>query len=113
MVTRSPFLTPSLRRALASLQVSRCTSAYVSVRDSSGESPSQTSAGLLRRAPDKWRSRQLTETLSLPPMNHSIFAVLKSHLETVLHRLFQVIRSACSAQKAPGWERERSNISRY
>src|SRR5712664_4649582 len=113
MVTRSPFLTTSLRSAFANLHVSRVTSAYVSVRDSSGESPSQISAALFLRAVVRWRSRQFTEALSLPPMNHSIFAVWKSHLETVFHLCAQVIRSACSAQNPSGLETDRSWSARY
>jgi len=37
----------------------------------------------------------------------SIFAVLKSHFETLSHFLNQVIRSACSPQKPSGLEIER------
>src|SRR3954468_9857229 len=108
MGTRPPFLTPSFLSPLANLEVSRWTWKYVSVRESSGESPSQTRAALFRRGPAMCRSRQLTLALSLPPVNHSIFAVWKSNFEIVFHFFDQVIRSACSPQNASGFEIERS-----
>src|ERR671938_254228 len=98
MVTRSPFLTPFFFRTFANLHVSRNTSWYVRTRDSSGESPSQMSAARFLRGPATCRSRQLNDTLVLPPINHSMLAVLKSHFETLSQRLNQVMRSACSAQ---------------
>src|SRR5262245_45564685 len=57
-------------------------------------------AALLRRGPDRCRSRQLALTLSCPPTNH--LANGSFHSRTFVHGLAHASDFACSAQKACG-----------
>ena len=67
------------------------------VRVSPG-SPSQWKATLSPRPAATWRSRQFSETLSLPPTNH--LAKGSSHSQMVCHSSDQSTSSAaCRAQK--------------
>src|SRR6185436_18293760 len=77
MVTVSPFLTPCRRSAEANWFTSRQRSRYVSTRLSPG-SPSQMMAALFLRGPSTCRSRQLSERLSLPPINHFAYGSFQS-----------------------------------
>ena len=68
-VTRSPFVTPSLRMALPKRQTSACSSLNEMILCCEGWSPSQMMAGFNGWV-STWRSRQLTEILSTPSSNH-------------------------------------------
>src|SRR5438309_924597 len=57
-------------------------------------------AALFLRGPSRWRSRQLSLTLSCPPTNH--LANGSFHSRTRFQRLNQCSRSACLAQKPSG-----------
>ena len=60
-------------------------------------------AALLRRPSVRWRSRQLTDTLSLPPWNHFTSGTEKSYSSTLSHFLSQVTSSSARrAQKPSG-----------
>src|SRR5688500_5756946 len=99
MVTMSPFFTPPRLSADAKRFTSRYSSQYVSVRLSPG-SPSHSSAAFCRRGPCTWRSRQFTEALSLPPMNHLAKGGFQS--SAFVHGLIQDSSFACFSQKRTG-----------
>ena len=63
-------------------------------------SPSQISAALVRRAVVTWRSRQLSETLSLPPTNHLAYGGF--HSSAFFHGLNQCSSRARASQKRTG-----------
>ena len=89
-------MTPRDLRTFANLFTSRHSVWYVNTFLSPG-SPSQTIAALFRSGVFRWRSRQFSETLILPPTNH--FANGSSHWRTLSHRLRQRSCFASSAQK--------------
>src|SRR5262245_1438028 len=77
-------------------------SRYVSTRSSPG-SPSQMMAALFFRPLLTWRSRQLYDALSFPPMNH--LAQGESHSSTFFHGLNHSNSLAALAQNACGFLR--------
>src|SRR4051812_7108524 len=69
------------------------------------------SAALFWRAVPRWRSRQFSETLSLPPMNHSAFGSCQS--STLVHFFCQSSSDASRAKNFSGFLIDSSYISRY
>src|SRR5512138_2609039 len=98
MLTRSPFSTPSPFSTLAKRWTESSISAYVIVRVSPG-SPSQCSATRSPRPASTWRSRQLYDTLSVPPTNH--LANGGSHSRIVCHSSYQLTSSAAWRAQNP------------
>src|SRR4051812_26500590 len=110
MRTRSPFFTLLRLSTLAKRQTSRWSCWYVSTRFSPG-SPSHISAALFWRAVPRWRSRQFSETLSLPPTNHLAFGSF--HSSTVVHFCCHLSSAASRAKNFSGFLIDSSYISLY
>src|SRR5271168_1357635 len=68
-------------------------------------------AALLARAVPRWRSRQFSETLSLPPTNHLAKGDFQSR--TRVHFWFQRSSEASRAQNLSGLSMDSRYISRY
>src|SRR4051794_2714801 len=89
---------------------SRWSSKYVSVRTSPG-SPSHTIAARVRALVFRWRSRQLSLTLSVaPPKN---FACGRFHSSNFVHGLRKTRSCVFSRQNVSGSERDSSYIDLY
>src|SRR5487761_1221898 len=99
MATTSPRRTPRDLSTLAKHSTSDGRSAYEMVRLSPG-SPSQWKATRSPSPAATGRSRQLYETLSVPPVNQR--AKGSSHSSTLSQGENQSREAACSAQKASG-----------
>ena len=107
--TRSPLRTPRARSALASWHVPASASPYVIRFTSVGSSPSQ----MIAVWSGGWRSRQLTETLSIPSGNHATLPPAKSPRHTVFGGTIQSSRSAASfAQNVCGSFTDASHFER-
>src|SRR5438093_11329833 len=91
MATCVPFLTPSFFKPLANLTTSFCRSENVICRRSFSGSPSQKYATLPPCPFSSWRSTQLKQTFSFPPMNHSTYGGF--HSSSCVHGSNQEFRS--------------------
>src|SRR6476469_4918463 len=64
-------------------------------------SPSKMMAALFLRGPSRWRSRQFSETFSLPPTNHLANGSFQS--STFVHFLLHFSSEASRAQNLSGF----------